>query len=103
MNGLEPVALLEAVASSLLDRARHAVDLVAHPILSRLLVISSGMGVGLSGFCGFFGLPIRRPTERDTLNKPGKPVLVSTNKTYQVDQTHKIHQFRLSLRPRPPN
>ena len=42
--------------SSLLDRARHAFDQAAHPILSSLLVIPSGMGTGLSGLSGFSGL-----------------------------------------------
>jgi hypothetical protein len=67
---VEPVTLFEAIASSLLDRARHAVDQTAHPILPRLIVIPSGMGVGLSGF---FGLPISQPTERDTLNDQVNP------------------------------
>ena len=52
-------------------------DQAAHPILPRLLVISSGMGAGLSGLSclsrlsgwsglsGFSGFPISQPNERD--------------------------------------
>jgi hypothetical protein len=55
------------------------------------------------GLFGFFGFPISQPNERDKPNKPSKSVLVSPNETDQINQTHEINQFRLSLRLRPPN
>jgi hypothetical protein len=56
---------------------------------------------GLSGSFSFFGFPISQPNERDKPNKPDKPVLVSLNKTDQIDGTNETDQFRLSLRARP--
>jgi len=59
-------------------------DQATHPILPRLLVISSGMGAGLSGLSclsrlsgwsglsGFSGFPISQPNERDKPNNPDK-------------------------------
>ena len=61
--------------------------------------------VRLSGLSGLFSLSgylvslviISQPNERDKPNKPDKPVLVSANKTDQIDLIHDIDQFRLSL------
>ena len=60
--------------------------------------LSGSFGLfGLSGFSDFFGFPISQPNERDKPNKLDKPLLVSANKTDQIDQIHEIDQFRLSV------
>ena len=60
--------------------------------------LSGSFGLfGLFGFSDFFGFPISQPNERDKPNKLDKPLLVSANKTDQIDQIHEIDQFRLPV------
>ena len=68
----------------------HPLTLACYPIRDGGWSLSFGSFIWFSGFCG---VPISQPTERD---KPDKPVLVSSNKTYQIDQTHELNQFHSS-------